>query len=229
VAGTGAVSEHHMTTTSQRDRCRRDIPDRSAWECRQQFFVFSRPTMQLRISLEFTEEPRSEATGLPDAGSRPRDVCSPMCLQWMQLDGFGGATALAQWVGCPINPIAGARWRPHRRSRGGPERQSQSARGGLLVSFFFPRGPGDPSIVGDGVVDAGREKASEGLRDMGWQRGRGRGMAVCIRQLATRVKEWKSIPGAVKAQWNGLDRAPSRGRSTAGRSQFEVRESLRVN
>lgn len=49
--------------------------------------------MQLRISLDFKEEPRSEATGLPDAGSRPRDVCSPMStggLQWMQLDGFGG-------------------------------------------------------------------------------------------------------------------------------------------
>lgn len=104
VAGTGAVSEHHMTTTSQRP----SMPARHSFQTGQHgsavtsfFFSFFELAMQLRISLDFKEEPRSEATGLPDAGSRPRDVCSPMStggLQWMQLDGFGGGAALPQWL-----------------------------------------------------------------------------------------------------------------------------------
>lgn len=133
--------------------------------------------MQLRISLDFKEEPRSEATGLPDAGSRPRDVCSPMStggLQWMQLDGFGGGVRRSHsgssvgGVPCrPCDPIAGARRRPHRRSRGGPERQSQSARGGLLVmhTYFFHGGPGIHPSSG---MESSKQAAGKGQETEGY-------------------------------------------------------------
>ncbi|KAK0738063.1 hypothetical protein B0T18DRAFT_492130 [Schizothecium vesticola] len=75
----------------------------------------------LRISLEFKEELRSEATGLPDAGSRPRDVCSPM---WPAVD-----AARRFWRSYGARTVGGLPHRPHRwRSSAPAPSQSRGAR-----------------------------------------------------------------------------------------------------
>lgn len=228
VAGTGAVSEHHMTTTSQRP----SMPARHSFQTGQHgsavtsfFFVF----LNLPCSSVFPSiSKRNRAARRPaflmrDRGRGmfavrcPRVACSGCSSTVLaEVRRSHSGSSVGEWVGCsglphrPCDPIAGARRRPHRRSRGGPERQSQSARGGLLVmhTFFLPRRPGDPSIVGDGVVE---------LRDIHSVHGNG-GVVAGWRFASGswRLERMKSRPGmAVNGQWNGQARGRSRNRTAS--------------
>ena len=120
----------------------------------------------------------------------------------MRVDGFGGP----QWVGCPIVPIAGVGQRPHRRSRGGPDRPRQGSRGGFDQLFFPP--------PGNGVLEigSGKRQWKEETNEGGGNEGGGNGMAI-LHPRST---------GLIQSRWTREDKAPME-------CQTRVRGSIAVS
>lgn len=188
VAGTGAVSEHHMTTTSQRDSMPARHSRPVSMVVPSTVFVFLELTMQLHIpsTSKRNRAARRPAFLMRDRGRGMFAVRCPLH-GWPAVDAarrfWRRGAALPQWLisgwgapSTPCDPIAGARRRPHRRSRGGPERQSQSARGGLLVMHvFFSTGPRG-SIHRRGWSRRSRQWEAQKVRDI-HVNGNGRGVA----------------------------------------------------